>query len=200
MYLRRGGPGGGFSSCYVLPHSLHVRGRERSREARGTDTAKKIDPATLTPRIGTLYPPPFHVPCVARERTPLGDAAELTQFGVNLLRLPPGAWSSQRHWETHEDEFVFVLSGEVVLVTDAGEEVLRAGEAAGFKAGDPDGHHLQNRSGADALVLEIGSRVEANTAHYPDIDLVAIAAGSPALYTHRDGTPYPDLRRRTRVD
>ena len=109
--------------------------------------------------VGTLYPPPFDEPCRARERTRLGDAAGLTQFGVNLLRLPPGAWSSQRHWHTGEDEFIYIVSGEVVLVTDAGEEVLRAGDCAGFKANDGDGHHLQNRSGQDAVVLEIGSRV-----------------------------------------
>ena len=82
----------------------------------------------------------------------------LTDFGVNLLRLPPGTWSSQRHWHTAEDEFVYVLEGEVVLVTDAGEETLRAGDCAGFKAGVKDGHHLQNRSQTDVVVLEVGSR------------------------------------------
>ena len=91
---------------------------------------------------------------------------------------------------------MFVLSGEVVLVTDGGEEVLRAGDAAGFKAGDKNGHCLQNRSNSDATVLEIGSRVPASTAHYPDIDMVAPAGGQPAQYTHRDGTPYLDLKRR----
>jgi uncharacterized cupin superfamily protein len=100
---------------------------------------KRIDIAALNSVVGTLYPPPFDEPCRARERKRLGDAAGLTQFGVNLLRLPPGAWSSQRHWHAKEDEFVYVLSGEVVLVTDAGEEVLRAGDCAGFKRSDPDG-------------------------------------------------------------
>src|SRR5262249_38857566 len=118
---------------------------------------KRIDLTALTPFIGTLYPPPFDEPCRARERTRLGDAAGLTQFGINLLRLPPGSWSSQRHWHTTEDEFVYVLSGEVTLVTDAGEEVLRAGDCAGFKANDSDGHCLQNRSGRDATVLEVGT-------------------------------------------
>ncbi len=107
---------------------------------------KRIDIAALVPVIGTLYPTPFDRPCRARERKRLGDAARLTQFGVNLLRLPPGAWSSQRHWHARSDEFVYVLAGEVVLVTDAGEEILRAGEAAGFKAGDADGHCLRNQS------------------------------------------------------
>ena len=157
---------------------------------------KRIDAATLTTVVGTLYPPPFDAPCRARERVKLGDAAGLTQFGVNLLRLPPGAWSSQRHWHTSGDEFVYVLSGEVVLLTDGGEEVLRAGDAAGFTAQDPNGHCLQNRSDREALVLEIGTRVPDDTAYYSDIDMVAPADGKPAVYIHRDGTPYSDIRRR----
>jgi uncharacterized cupin superfamily protein len=155
--------------------------------------AKRIDVSRLETITGTLYPPPFDEPCRVRQRTRLGDAAGLTQFGVNLLRLPPGAWSSQRHWHTGEDEFVYVLSGEVTLVTDAGEEVLRPGDCAGFKAADPDGHCLQNRSLEDALVLEIGTRVAGNLAHYPDIDMVAQSGG---VYTRRDGTPYPKAARR----
>ena len=157
---------------------------------------KRIDASALSSVVGTLYPSPYDVPCRARERTKLGDAAGLTQFGVNLLRLPPGAWSSQRHWHTREDEFVYVLSGEVVLVTDGEEEVLRAGNSAGFRAGDSNGHCLQNRSGDDARVLEIGTRVPGDSAFYPDIDMVAPADGKPAIYTRRDGTPYPDIRRR----
>jgi uncharacterized cupin superfamily protein len=157
---------------------------------------KRIDAAALTPLVGTLYPSPYDEPCRARERTRLGDPAGLTQFGVNLLRLPPGAWSSQRHWHTGEDEFVYVLEGQVVLVTDAGEEVLRAGDAAGFPANDHNGHCLQNRSGRDARVLEVGSRTTGSVAYYPDIDMVAPAGGKPAAYTHRDGTPYSDIRRR----
>ena len=157
---------------------------------------KRIDPATLAPVVGTLYPPPFDAPCRTRERRKLGDAAGLTQFGVNLLRLPPGAWSSQRHWHVDQDEFVYVLAGEVVLVTDGGRETLRAGDAAGFKAGDANGHHLRNESGADALVLEVGTRTAADSAAYPDIDLMAPPHGKPAVYTHRDGTPYADIQRR----
>jgi uncharacterized cupin superfamily protein len=155
--------------------------------------AKRIDIGKLQAVVGTLYPPPFDEPCRARERSRLGDAAGLTQFGVNLLRLPPGAWSSQRHWHTGEDEFVYVVSGEVVLVTDAGEEVLRTGDCAGFKANDGDGHCLQNRSGQDAVVLEIGSRVATSVAYYSDIDMM-VAPG--VGYTHRDGTPYPKADRR----
>src|SRR5690348_750593 len=157
---------------------------------------KRIDLAELTPVTGTLYPSPYDLPCRARQRTKLGDAAGLTQFGVNLLRLPPGAWSSQRHWHTGGDEFVYVLSGEVVLVTDGGEEVLRAGDAAGFPAQDSNGHCLQNRSGEETQVLEVGTRVPGDTAYYSDIDMIAPAGGKPSTYTRRDGTPYPDIRRR----
>jgi uncharacterized cupin superfamily protein len=161
--------------------------------------AKKIDIGTLPLVTGTYYPPPYDQPCRARERKRLGDAAGLTQFGVNQLRMPPGSWSSQRHWHTGEDEFVFVLSGEVVLVTDDGEEVLRAGDAAGFKGGDDNGHHLQNRSNADAVILEIGTRSDDDAAFYPDIDLVHPANDKPAMYTHRDGEPY-EIRLRTPDD
>ena len=159
---------------------------------------KKIDIASLPPVIGTLYPPPHDEPCLSRERKKLGDAAGLTQFGVNLLRLPPGAWSSQRHWQTESDEFVYVLSGEVTLVTDAGPETLLAGDAAGFKAGAPDGHCLQNHTEREALVLEIGTRIPGDGAHYSDIDMVAPPGGKPAAYTRRDGTPYADIRRRAK--
>lgn len=158
--------------------------------------SKRIDSAAIVAVIGTLYPPPFDLPCRARERRRLGDAAGLTQFGVNLLRLQPGTWSSQRHWHSHEDEFIYVLTGEVTLLTDAGSEVLRAGDAAGFKAGDADGHCLQNHSGAEALVLEVGSRAPAlDTTTYPGLDLRAPPGRGPALFTHLDGAPYEQARR-----
>jgi uncharacterized cupin superfamily protein len=160
--------------------------------------AKKIDIAALASVTGTTYPSPFDEPCLSRERKRLGDAAGLTQLGVNLLRLPPGAWSSQRHWHTESDELVYVLSGEVMLVTDEGAEILTAGDSAGFKAGDGNGHCLQNRSSADATVLEIGTRLDSDAAHYPDIDLVAPAGGRPAAYARRDGTPYMDIQRKAR--
>jgi uncharacterized cupin superfamily protein len=155
--------------------------------------ARKIDIARLKPVVGTLYPPPFDQPCLARERTRLGDAEGLTQFGVNLLCLPPGAWSSQRHWHAKEDEFIYVLSGEVVLVTDSGDEVLSPGDCAGFKAGDRNGHCLQNRGTADATVLEIGSRFSDECTTYSDIDMKT----EPGVgYVHKDGTPYPKAARR----
>jgi uncharacterized cupin superfamily protein len=115
----------------------------------------------------------------------------LTQFGVNLLRLEPSSWSSQRHHHSAEDEFVYVLQGEVVLIDEGGETVLRSGDSAGFKAGDGNGHHLVNRSAEEALVLEVGARApERDAVDYPDIDLV-IPEGTRA-YHHRDGRPYPE--------
>jgi uncharacterized cupin superfamily protein len=148
---------------------------------------KKIDLAATVRKVGSGYPAPFDEPCRARARHALGDAAGLTQFGVNLQRLPPGAWSSQRHWHTAEDEFVWVVEGEVVLVTNHGEEVLRAGDCAGFKAGVADGHHLQNRSDRDALLLEVGSRNPGeDDVDYPDIDL----RWGPHGKTHKDGSSY----------
>jgi uncharacterized cupin superfamily protein len=166
------------------------------RQEQETRMSKRIDPTALEAITGTLYPPPYDGPCRARQRTRLGYAAGLTQFGVNLLKLPPGAWSSQRHWHTSEDEFVYVLSGEVVLVTNDGEETLRAGDAAGFPANDANGHCLQNRSGLEARVIEIGTRVAGDVGYYSDVDMIAPAGGEPAVYTRRDGTPYADIRRR----
>jgi uncharacterized cupin superfamily protein len=151
---------------------------------------KKIDISAAKMVIGSSYPAPYDEPCRERKRFRLGDLAGLTQFGVNLLRLPPGVWSSQRHWHTAEDEFVYVLEGEVVLVSDAGEEVLRPGDCAGFKAGDRNAHQLQNRAGVDAVLLEIGSRnMDHDSVDYPDIDLT-IRAGA-RTFLHKDGTPYP---------
>jgi uncharacterized cupin superfamily protein len=156
---------------------------------------KKIDIAATETLEGSRYPAPYDEPCQARIRRVLGDAAGLTQFGVNLLRLRPGAWSSQRHWHTAEDEFVYVLEGNVTLVTDSGEEVLGPGDCAGFKAGTADGHHLQNRSDRDALVLEIGSRrPDEDEAFYPDVDLHALKGD--AGYAHKDGTRYPAAKPR----
>jgi uncharacterized cupin superfamily protein len=152
---------------------------------------KKIDIASAPHRKGAAYPPPFDQPCAGRERWRLGDAAGLTQFGVNLLRLPPGCWSSQRHWHSDEDEFVYVIEGEVVLITNAGEEMLKAADCAGFKADDHDGHHLQNRSDRDALVLEIGTRYRGDgMVDYPDLDLQLIASAANFGFKRRDGTPY----------
>jgi len=151
---------------------------------------KRIDVHAVPVATGSSYPAPFGEPCAARARQRLGDAAALTDFGVNLLRLPPGVWSSQRHWHTAEDEFVFVLEGEVVLVTDAGEEILHPGDCAGFKAGVRDGHHLQNRSGQTAVVLEIGARkIADDEGEYSDIDMRFLKGRKG--YARKDGKSFP---------
>ena len=132
----------------------------------------------------------FHEPCANRVRQRLGDAGGLTQFGVNLLHLPPGAWSSQRHRHSGEDEFVYVISGEVALVTDEGEQVLRAGECAAFPKGEPNGHHLINKSQAGAVCLEVGTRSQDDFCRYSDIDMQIDS--KVGRYAHGDGTPYPE--------
>lgn len=150
----------------------------------------KIDIASAPERKGSGYPAPFHEPCAARDRKQLGDAAGLTDFGVNLLRLPPGAWSSQRHWHDREDEFVYVVAGEVVLVTDSGETLLNPGDCAGFAKNHADGHHIINRGAVDAVLLEVGTRTEDDVTTYPDIDMKY----DPELggYVRRDGAAYPE--------
>ncbi|WP_417482314.1 cupin domain-containing protein [Maricaulis sp.] len=140
------------------------------------------------------YPAPFNEACNGRHTRRLGVAAGLTQFGVNQVRLEPGAWSSQRHWHTHEDEFVQIISGEVVLVMDGGETVMRPGDCAGFRAGVEDGHHLVNRSDSDCVFLAIGTRIDADGAEYPDIDMRALPERydrpGTGTFVHKDGTPY----------
>jgi uncharacterized cupin superfamily protein len=151
----------------------------------------KINPATASRGSGSRYPPPYDGPCQGRSWLRLGDAAGLTQFGVNLVRLPPGAWSSQRHSHSHEDEFAWVLEGELVMITDAGEQVMRPGDCAGFKAGGGEAHQFINRGDKDALVLVAGSRNDEDRAEYPDIDLLRPGRSAGARdYCHKDGTPY----------
>lgn len=147
----------------------------------------KIDVSSLPERRGSNYPSPFAALAGNRVRKALGNAAGLTDFGVNLTELPPGAWSSQRHWHTNEDELVYVLSGELTLVTDGAEQVLRAGDCAAFAKNVADSHHLINRSDALATYLEVGTRAESDSCHYPDIDLHCDLDGR---YTHKDGSAY----------
>ena len=149
---------------------------------------KKIEVDAAPVRDGSSYPPPYDEPCRARHGVRLSDAAGLTQIGVNRMHLPPGTWSSQRHWHAAEDEFVYVLEGEVVMVTDAGEETMRQGDCAGFKASDPDGHHFQNRSDREAVLLQAGRRDEGHLCDYNDIDL-RLPEGAVG-YHHKDGRPY----------
>src|ERR1700739_2435721 len=130
-----------------------------------------LDPSTLEARNASGYPEPFRSRVLPREKRALGDALGLTKIGVNLTTLPPGKESSMRHWHTREDELVFVVEGEVVLVTDEGEQTLRAGTCAGFPAGAKNGHQLVNRSDRPARYLEISNRDPEDTAEYPDVDL-----------------------------
>jgi uncharacterized cupin superfamily protein len=149
---------------------------------------KRISLSACPVSTGSGYPAPYNAPCATRQRYRLGDAAGLTQFGVNRLVLPPGAWSSQRHWHSAEDEFILVLEGEVTLVTDAGAEILRVGDCAGFKAGQSDAHHLQNHTTEPAIILEIGSRhPDTDVTEYPGIDLRWLPETG---CVHLDGTSY----------
>jgi uncharacterized cupin superfamily protein len=150
----------------------------------------KIDIAKLRVYDGTDYPEPFRKVVAGRARRRLGLAAGLDQFGVNLTTLKPGAASALRHWHEREDEFVYILQGEVVLIEDGGETVLKPGDAAGFKANNRNGHHLVNKSTQDAVYLEIGTRSKHERAEYPDVDLVAISDEKGERYTHKNGEPY----------
>jgi uncharacterized cupin superfamily protein len=150
----------------------------------------KIDIAKLRVYDGSDYPEPFRKVVAGRSRKRLGDAAGLDQFGVNLTRLKPGAASALRHWHENEDEFVYILEGQAVLIEDDGETVLNPGDAAGFKASSRNGHHLVNRDSADVVFLEIGTRAKRERAEYPDVDLVAIGDEKGERYTHKNGTPY----------
>ena len=148
----------------------------------------KVDIAEVTAHVGIPYPPPYDAISSRRVRKRLADVGGLEDFGVNLTRLPPGNWSSQRHWHSHEDEFVFVLEGEVVLVEDGTETVLGSGDCAAFPKNSGNGHHLINRSDADALYLEIGSRHPEDLTTCSDIDMQS--ANSDGRFVHKDGTPY----------
>jgi uncharacterized cupin superfamily protein len=150
----------------------------------------KIDIAAVPQVKGTGYPPPFNAPCANRIRRRLGNAGGLTDFGVNLMHLPPSGWSSQRHWHSHEDEFVYVLEGELVLIEDDGETVLRAGDCATFAKGTGNGHHMMNRSDSVAIYLEVGTRSPDDVTTCSDIDMMS--ANADGRFVHKDGTPYPE--------
>ncbi len=152
----------------------------------------KIDLDALPSITGTSYPHPFDRIVTGRSRKVLGDAAGLSQFGVNMTRLKPGAGSSHRHWHACEDEFIYVISGEATLIEDSGETVMRAGDAAAFKAGVLIGHHLVNRSGEDVVYLEVGTRSEEDVSTYsdPEIDLKMIKSGGAWKPHHKNGDPY----------
>ena len=149
----------------------------------------KIDIAKVRARTGSGYPAPFDAPCANRTRRRLGDAGGLRDFGVNLMTLPPGGWSSQRHWHSDEDEFVYVLEGEVKLVENDGVVLLRAGDCAAFPKGTGNGHHLINDSSGMAVYLEIGSRNPNDLTTCSDIDMMS--SNADGHFVHKDGSPYP---------
>ncbi len=152
--------------------------------------APALDPAELAVREGSSYPEAFKDPCRTRTKRVLGDALGLTTCGVNLVTLPPGAWSAQRHWHSHEDEFVYVVDGELTLITEDGEQALGAGQVAGFPAGTADGHHLVNKGSAPATYLEIGDRRRDDAVTYPDVDLHLEPAPQGRVFTDKKGEPY----------
>ena len=151
----------------------------------------KIDIPNLKIDTYSGYPQPYRKVTDGRERKRLGNAVGLDQFGVNLTTLKPGAASSQRHWHENEDELVYMLQGEVVLVEDEGETVLRPGDAAGWKCGVANGHCLINRTDRDAVFLEIGTRAKSERAHYSDIDMQVVRDENGPRYMRRNGEPYP---------
>ena len=148
----------------------------------------RIDVTAVPARQGSGYPKPFDAPCSARTRRRLGEAGGLRDFGVNLMTLPQGGWSSQRHWHSDEDEFVYLLEGEVTLVEDGGETLLRAGYCAAFPKGTGNGHHLINRSSAMAVYLEVGSRNPNDLTTCSDIDMMS--SNADGRFVHKNGSPF----------
>jgi uncharacterized cupin superfamily protein len=151
----------------------------------------KIDIDKIKISTRAFYPPPFDKAVAGRETQRLGDAVGLTQFGVNLVRLKPGAAAGIRHWHDNEDELIFVLEGDATLVEDEGETRLGPGEAAAFKAGVPNGHSVVNKSSADVLMLVVGSRAKRERGHYPDVDLAYEFDGKTFRFLHKSGELYP---------
>jgi uncharacterized cupin superfamily protein len=151
----------------------------------------KVDIAKAEIDRALRYPKPFAGVLAGREKAKLGDTIGLTQFGVNIATLPPGVWSSQRHWHAAEDEFIYVLEGEIVLVEDEGEIILKPGDAAGFKANSGNGHCLINRGAKTARYLEVGTRSSSDIVTYSDIDMRLERDGAVRRYLHKSGDPYP---------
>ena len=148
-----------------------------------------LDLTSLPVRTGSIYPEPYAAMVAGRSSIRLGDAGGLTQFGVNLVTLQPGAMSSLRHWHLNEDEFVMVTEGECTLVQDAGPVVMRAGDCAAFPAGDSDGHHFRNHSGRIARFLVVGTKAATEVATYSDVDFRIEQGGGRNTFTYRDGSP-----------
>jgi len=149
-----------------------------------------LDPETVKIPKGSAYPKQYKGLVAGRNKRALGNALGLTNFGVNLVRLAPGAWSAIRHWHRRQDEFVYILEGKLVLITDEGEQTLGPGMAAGFPAASANGHHLVNRSRASACYLEVGDRSAGDDVVYPNTDLAARHKPMSYEFTHKDGRPY----------
>ena len=149
-----------------------------------------VDHKNVPESTGSNYPQQFKYAVAGRVKKRLGDAARLQNFGVNLVRLAPGSCSTLRHWHTCQDEFIYVLEGEVTLITNLGEQVLKSGMAAGFPAGDADGHHLINHTDSDVVYLEIGDRTSGDSANYPDDNLIAKSGDNGWIFTRKDGEIY----------
>jgi len=154
----------------------------------------KIDISSVPEKAGSIYPDPYAVMMAGRSSLRLGQAGGLTQFGVNLVTLAPGAMSSLRHWNLHEDEFVMVTEGTCILIEDAGETAMTLGDCAAFPANTPNGHHFINRSDQPAKFLVIGSKASREIATYSDVDLAVEMADGQANFTYRDGTPFAGPR------
>ena len=150
----------------------------------------KVDIATVPVKSGTTYPAELQGECRGRHRQFIGDAVGITQFGVNIARIEPGQASSLRHWHEREDEFIYMLQGELVLIENDDEVVLKVGDAAGFKAGSGNAHRLVNRSDRDAVYFEVGTRAPCDRVHYPDVDLLLERDGANRRYLHKSGEPY----------
>ena len=153
-------------------------------------TLPALDPATVDEIRGSGYPEPYRSRIGDRAKKKLGNACGLTRFGVNLVSLGAGGQSALRHWHTLEDEFVYVLSGEVVLISDEGEQTLRAGMCAGYPAGKRSAHHFVNRSDTSAQYLEVGNRIDGDNAFYPDDDLLWMETEGGTIAAHKDGRRY----------
>ncbi|NBZ88511.1 cupin domain-containing protein [Stagnihabitans tardus] len=150
----------------------------------------KLDLSKVPVKTGSIYPEPYAAMMAGRSSLRLGDAGGLTQFGVNLVTLQPGAMSSLRHWHLHEDEFVMVTEGALIMVTDAGETAMGPGDCAAFPAGRPDGHHFLNRSDRPACFLVVGTKAPSEVATYSDVDMMVHMSAGRARFTHKDGSDW----------
>jgi uncharacterized cupin superfamily protein len=150
----------------------------------------KLDLTKVPVKTGSIYPSPYAEEMAGRSSLRLGQAGGLTQFGVNIVILQPGAKSSLRHWHLHEDEFVMVLSGDCTMVEDAGPVIMRPGDCAAFPAGVPDGHHFINHTDAETRFLVVGTKAAREVATYSDVDLMVHMENGEARFTLKDGSPY----------